>query len=185
MGDIYIKDENGEKVAYEKGFLTDRKIGTMHEKWDGSYETRNIWGDNVTLDGREKLAGGRNGTYNDNEGEFRKGTIDKFPKFRPNRKESEDFKEDNRNKFSSDISSFTSDNNYNTSFSKEQFHSSKSTDGKYLAIVFIIVYFLGVFLYASLVGKADSITLMTILLFGVAVILVMIFSHGHINNNKS
>ena len=176
MGDIYIKDENGEKVAYEKGFLIDRKIGTMYEKWDGSYETRNICGDNVTLDGREKLTGGRNGTYKDNEGVFRKGAIDNFPKFRPNKKDSKNLEEDDMDKLSSDVSTFSNDNNYNTNLSKEQFQSSKSSDGKYLFIAFIIIYFLGAFLYASLVGKTDPGTLMVIVIFGIAAIVTAFFS---------
>ena len=88
MGKIYIKQENGQKVAYEEGAFLDRKIGALYEKWDGSYETRNITGDNVTIDSnyRTKLNGDVEGTFNDQEGVFsdRHFLDNDRPTFQPN-----------------------------------------------------------------------------------------------------
>ena len=50
MSKTYIKEENGEKVLYEEGFLGDRKIGELHENFDGSLETRNVFSDNYSIE---------------------------------------------------------------------------------------------------------------------------------------
>ena len=53
MDKIYIKNEDGKEVAYKTGwFDTEIKIGELHERSDGSKETRNIGGgENVTIGG--------------------------------------------------------------------------------------------------------------------------------------
>ncbi len=50
MSKTYIKEENGEKVLYEEGFLGDRKIGELHENFDGSLETRNAFSENYHVE---------------------------------------------------------------------------------------------------------------------------------------
>ncbi len=44
MGKTYIKEENGKKVLYEENTspfpFGDKKLGELHENWDGSLETR-------------------------------------------------------------------------------------------------------------------------------------------------
>ncbi len=49
--------------------------------------------------------------------------------------------------------------------------SSKSSNDRFGTIAIVLIYFLGVYLYASLVGKADSLTLTFILIFGIVAII--------------
>ena len=46
MGKTYIKEEGGKKVLYEESpfIFGDRKLGDLHENFDGSFETRNAGG---------------------------------------------------------------------------------------------------------------------------------------------
>ncbi len=53
MGKTYIKEENGQKVLYEENTspfpFGDKKLGELHENWDGSLETRNSFSENYEL----------------------------------------------------------------------------------------------------------------------------------------
>jgi len=53
MGKIYLKEENGKKILYEKNDspfpFGDKKIGELYERLDGSLETRNVTGENYIL----------------------------------------------------------------------------------------------------------------------------------------
>lgn len=53
MGKTYIKEENGKNVLYEENTspfpFGDKKLGELHENWDGSLETRNAFDENYKL----------------------------------------------------------------------------------------------------------------------------------------
>jgi len=95
MDKIYIKNEDGKEVAYKTGwFNTEIKIGELHERSDGSKETRNFSGDNVTLERPDNgiFANPREraGSVNGEEGTFSKDTVFDFeiensPSFKPPR----------------------------------------------------------------------------------------------------
>lgn len=83
MGEKYIKKEGDKEVVYEKGFLIDTKIGELHEKLDGSKETRNIFGTNVKVEREGLWSTGRKAEIDSQKGRFEKGFWDHYPLFKP------------------------------------------------------------------------------------------------------
>ncbi|MFA5251853.1 MAG: hypothetical protein WC454_04635 [Phycisphaerae bacterium] len=81
MGEEYIKNEDGKEVVYEKGFLVDKKIGELHEKWDGSKETRNVFGENVRVES-PSIWGERKAEVDGQKGVFREGFFEGHPTFK-------------------------------------------------------------------------------------------------------
>jgi hypothetical protein len=49
MGKKYLKEEGKKKVLYEESVLGDKKLGELHEKNPGEYETRNTFGENFKI----------------------------------------------------------------------------------------------------------------------------------------
>ena len=96
--DCYIKEEDGKEVVYKKGlFGFDSKVGELHEKWDGSKETRNFFGPNVKVEKETfwtEVSGERKASVDGEEGVFSR---DKFlgvelrnsPSFKSHQKESD------------------------------------------------------------------------------------------------
>ena len=84
MGEKYIKHENGKEVVYEKGVFGDRKVGQLHDNIDGSKSTRNIIAENVKVR-PEGLTGQRKAEVDGQKGVFRKGFVDNYPTFKPER----------------------------------------------------------------------------------------------------
>ena len=101
MSKVIIKDEDGKEVAYRHesffGVTYDVKIGDLHENGDGSRETRNFSGDNVSVEKPISdnifdfdVRTERKGSVNEEEGAFRKDTfmgveIEDSPSFKPSR----------------------------------------------------------------------------------------------------
>lgn len=129
MGEFYIKkNENGEEHVYEKGFFKDEDRGKLHEKWDGSKETKNTLGPDIKVE-REKFlhTSDRKATVDGEEGDFTRNTGieyasyerigDNFPKFRPHEKRPEEKDHSDSRERPSDSSSISSDSSSDVSFS--------------------------------------------------------------------
>jgi hypothetical protein len=86
-----IKKEDGKEVAYEKGFLGDRKIGELHSNLlGGSKETRNITGPNIRVAKENAFSTERAGEIGGEKGVFKKGFFDNNPTFYPEEKSEEE-----------------------------------------------------------------------------------------------
>ena len=86
MGDTYIKKEDGKEVVYERGIFMDTRIGELHENWDGSKETRSVFGPNVTVEAESIFnSNERNGTIDGASGTFKEDMFSDVQSFRPDK----------------------------------------------------------------------------------------------------
>ena len=88
MGERYIKTENGREVVYEKSSFGDYKIGELEEdslspsksSGESLFDSRLK---NISVEDPSLLSNERRASIEGVSGVFRKGSLDRYPIFRP------------------------------------------------------------------------------------------------------
>ena len=124
--DYYIKKENGKEVVYRKGaFGVESKVGELHERWDGSKETRNLTGPKVKVERdtfSTRISQERNASVDGKEGKFSKDSVLGYelrnsPSFKASQRQSAEASgnQGSSSGYSSTTSSFSENNEQTTS----------------------------------------------------------------------